>query len=168
MTEQQIMSITHDDLVQLFVLRRDDLKAASKEAVRIARKERYKKDPEFRARRVECSKIWGKANKEYRKEYMRRWRDVNREKLRLSFKKRAIDKRVKVVISKMPEPDEPRRRTDIEAVAYWRQVVDNLENQFIGKQIDIETYYSKRNAAMIQLAAIESRLKCQKKELNNL
>lgn len=47
-------------------------------------------------------------------------------------------------------------------------VVDNLENQFIGKQIDIETYYSKRNAAMIQLAAIESRLKCQKKELNNL
>lgn len=193
MTEQQIMSITHDDLVQLFVLRREDLKAAGKEATRITRNERHKKNPEYQARQAGYNRIWNQANKEYRKEYLRRWNAENREKVneyaRNRRRKRALEKqsavtaavavtvgppaiipqvsetpkvvipRVKVVVSKMSEPDEPKRRTNKGTVEYWQSVIDDLEYRFFAKEIDVEAYFSGRNAAMSHLLAAEERMK---------
>lgn len=156
MTDQQIMAIAHDDLVRLFMLRRDDLKAARKEAARITMNERRRNDPEYLAYHAEYNRNWSKANKERRKEYKKQWDEKNRGKVneyRREWKRKKdlgkqpavtaasavtveppaiipeasetpeiVIPRVKVVVPKMPEPDEPRLRSDRETATYWRQV----------------------------------------------
>lgn len=192
MTDQQIMALAPDDLVRLFLLRREDLKAASKEAARIARNERHRNDPEYQAYHAEYQRNWCKANREHLQEYRRHWHEKNRGKeneyRREWRRKKALEKqpadisestspqvhkstsprvhkpeivipRVKVVVSELPEPDEPRRRTDKETAAYWQQVVDDLEYRYNAKEIEVEAYFSGRNAAMSHLLAAEERMK---------
>lgn len=61
----------------------------------------------------------------------------------------------------MPIPDFEltQVRTDKEAAAYWRQVIDDLEYRYFAKEIDVEAYFSGRNAAMSHLLAAEERMK---------
>lgn len=196
MTDREIMAMSHEDMVRLFLLRRDDLKAASKEAARIARNERHRNDPEYQAYHAEYQRNWSKANREHIQEYRRHWHEKNREKeneyWREWRRKKALEKqpavtaavavtvgppaiipqasetpkvvipRVKVVVSELPDPDEPRRRTDKETAAYWQQVLDDLECQFDGGEIDVEAYYNRRNVATNHLLAAEARMKSKR------
>lgn len=201
MTEQQIMSITHDDLVQLFMLRRDDLKAASKEAVRIRHKEQQRiwdkkrlADENYRILHNEQNKKYRENHKEHIRELQKSWFEKNRAKNAQKCKeyrcRKALEKAAEchanvaqftphIIITpellQIPKTVKPERtssgampipdfeltqvRTDKEAAAYWRQVIDDLEYRYFAKEIDVEAYFSGRNAAMSHLLAAEERMK---------
>lgn len=201
MTEQQIMSITHEDLVQLFLLRRDDLKAASKEAVRIRHKEKQRiwdkkrlADENYRILHNERNKRYRENHKEHIRELQKSWFEKNRAKNARKCKeyrcRKILEEQQNVMATvteakphiiitpellRIPATVKPERtssgampipdfeltecRTDKEAAAYWQTVIDDLEYRYFAKEIDVEAYFSGRNAAMSHLLAAEERMK---------
>lgn len=87
MTDTLIMKLQHDDLVRLFLLRRDDLKAASKEAARLKQKEQKRilnkkrlSDENYRKLHNERNRKYRESHKEQFREYQKSWFEKNREK----------------------------------------------------------------------------------------
>lgn len=204
MTEQQILKISHDDLVRLFMLRRDDLKEASKEAARIKHKEKQRiwdkkrlADENYRILHNERNKKYRENHKEHIRELNKSWLEKNREKNARRCKEyrcrnileeqqdvmaTVTEAKPHIIITpellQIPKTVKPERtssgampipdfeltqvRTDKEAAAYWRQIIDDLEYRFFAKEIDVEAYFSGRNTAMSHLIAAENRMKSKR------
>jgi len=162
MTEQEIMAVSHNDMVQLCLLRYDELKTAMRETYRERLKahqreysrKRYADDPGFRERKKDTSK------RAYKK-----WADKNREEMAAAALAEAVVKPETPV--SVFEPKEPKSMTDPEKYAYWQGVVDDLEYRFHNREIDVETYFGKRSAAMSHLQAAEVRMRpYERKRIN--
>lgn len=192
MTEQEIMAVSHGDMVQLCLLRYDEVKTAMRETFserlkahqREYFRKRYADDPEFRERRKEttkrASKKYADKNREKRRESVRKWRERHPEyysKYKKECRQKIREEMAAAALAESElkpeapasvfEPKEPKSMTDPEKYAYWQGVVDDLEYRFHNREIDVETYFGKRSAAMSHLQAAEARMRpYERKRIN--
>lgn len=162
---EQLIALSHDNLVQLCLLRREDVRAAMKEATKIF----YKEDPEYKAKMAEYQRNWYLKNKSRHLENSKRWHERNKENLR-EYRKRyyerrkaAANHREETAAAAAFQPEEPERSTDEQKLAYWNAVLRELDEMFTAKEIDVETYINQSNIATSHALAAEIRIKSKKK-----
>lgn len=154
---EQLIALSHDNLIQLCLLRREDVRAAMKEATKIF----YKEDPAYKAKMAEYHRNWYLKNKSRHLENSKRWHERNKEKVRL-YRREHYERQKAAAAANLPK-----RRTDTtDLVKYWNDRIAEYDRRFSNKEIDVEEWSQSVSCAVIHRDAAERRMK-SKKTLNN-
>lgn len=163
---EQLIALSHDNLIQLCLLRREDVRAAMREATKIF----YREDPAYKAKMAEYHRNWYLKNKSRHLENSKRWHERNKENVR-EYRKRYYERR-KAAANHREETaaaaaNLPKRRTDTtDSVKYWNDRIAEYDRRFSNKEIDVEEWSQSVSCAVIHRDAAERRMK-SKKTLNN-
>ena len=162
-----IIELPLDSLVQLCLLRQEDVRIAMRKAATIRYRERHTEINNLTRR--DYQKKWRADNREKCKEYQKKWRADNREKCeeyQRQYHARNKDRKEPARPEKMTvlkDEDEiyvePERLTDMQKVKYWNAVLEGLDEKFSAKEIDVETYINESNIAASHVLAAEIRMK---------
>lgn len=149
---EQLIALSLDNLIQLCLLRQEDVKIAMRKAATIRYRERHTEINDLTRR--EYQKKWRADNREKCKEYQRQYHARNKDR-----KEPARPEKMTVLKDEDEIYVEPERLTDMQKVKYWNAVLEGLDEKFSAKEIDLETYINESNIAASHVLAAEIRMK---------
>lgn len=154
---EQLIALSHDNLIQLCLLRREDVRAAMREATKIF----YREDPAYKAKMAEYHRNWYLKNKSRHLENSKRWHERNKENLR-EYRKRYYERRKAAAF----QPEEPKRRTDKQWVEFWDEQINECDRKYNNNEIGFEEWRRATNIYVSHRDAAERRMKSKKKSNN--